>query len=213
MEAKIFHKIAQLTGIKEIVNDISTLSSWQEYTRPDGSGSYRQIFTPITSSYHSSNWMICLPVRYKGTTLYAWFRVWMFDDHKFIYLLDHVWDGGRGKKLRRDAKWNIEYDLTCRAEKALQEEADKAAAEAKIAHLTEVKNESVTIMTNFVKDHQEHIKALYDKKYYLEDESYYGYLDALYEFIQMQLEGLKARLMHAWFRLSEQEIAEVINIF
>lgn len=66
------------------------------------------IKVPVTSSWRYSEWWICVPVRHRGIEVYMWFRAMFWKNNTLLqFSLDHIWNGGSGKKLRRDARWNI----------------------------------------------------------------------------------------------------------
>lgn len=120
MRTSEFKKLAKITGVKYIKNQISGHHEWVTYTKPDGTKSLMRKFTPFTDRYGWSNWMVCLPVKYRGISMNAWFNIYhpSKGETECFYFLDHIWDGGRGKKLRRDASWNIVWNLRLKAEKA-----------------------------------------------------------------------------------------------
>ena len=120
MKKSEFKRLAKITGIKYIENYIVGKKEWVPYTRPDGTTTLISKFVPFTDSYTWSNWMVCLPVKYRGISMNAWFRIFYPSkgETDFYYMLDHVWDGGRGKKLRRDASGNLIWNLRQKAEKA-----------------------------------------------------------------------------------------------
>lgn len=89
-------------GIRWIENHIS---GHEEYDIPSG----RFIFKPFTDSKVWSRWMVGVEHKYNGSIVYMWFRI--FNHTTLSIHGDHVWNPGPGKKLRKDAAWNLEYKI------------------------------------------------------------------------------------------------------
>lgn len=68
---------------------------------------------PMTDSSVSSNWMVGIEHKYQGCIVYMWFRIYNHD--KMSFHLNYIWKPGIGKKMRRDAAWNLEYSLSQKA--------------------------------------------------------------------------------------------------
>ncbi len=101
MKKSELKKIAQTHGGFKYINN--NISGDMEYIKTDTVMGFKRVFVPNTYSSLFSDWMFCIEVKYKGITLNAWFK--RFRDG--TYHLDHIWNGGLGKKVRRDARWNI----------------------------------------------------------------------------------------------------------
>lgn len=103
MKKEELKKIASVSGgIKEIVNNIAG--------KVDFTIEGKRFFIPYTNSSCFSDWAVLIEVKYRTTTYSAWFR--KLGDS---WYLDYIWNGGSGKKLRRDAKYNILLNLKKKA--------------------------------------------------------------------------------------------------
>ena len=65
---------------------------------------YNEVRVPITRSHVFSEWWVCVPIHYRGIEVYMWFLIMRMSSGNLKYALDHIWNGGSGKKMRRDAQ-------------------------------------------------------------------------------------------------------------
>lgn len=118
-----FKRLAAVSGgIKFLENDIS--GSFVHELNPDYeeqkakyryASKYIRKFVPYTKTCHASTWKIGLEWKGSdGCICYAWFTCYDFKG-KFTILLNHIWKPGPGKKMRRDAKWNLERKMEKKA--------------------------------------------------------------------------------------------------
>lgn len=104
MDKQQFKQFVKYTsgGIRWIENNIYGRKEYDYETD-------RMVFVPYTDSKIWSKWMVGVEHRYNGCIVYMWFRI--FNHEKMTFHLNHVWHPGSGKKMRRDAAWNLEYKI------------------------------------------------------------------------------------------------------
>jgi hypothetical protein len=126
-----FKQLIQANNLKirYIENHITTREEYVENPKYDpnyvlGDGNwdfikfrkFNTILVPVTRSWLHSEWWVCVPIRYRGIEVFMWFRAMFWSNNTQLYFsLDHIWNGGTGKKLRRDAQYNIADKLQKKA--------------------------------------------------------------------------------------------------
>lgn len=101
-------------GIHDIVNNIKKEAVHELVPAPEwvkkitGKDEwYETYYVPRTDSYLWSNWKVCVKVMYRGVEMYMWFRPFKHSDNSYDWIAEYTWNGGPGKKLRRDAHRNL----------------------------------------------------------------------------------------------------------
>jgi len=109
-------------GIKYIENVLPYDVSYEEagiYPKGnilEGRTIYKKILTPHTDSSILSKWRLAINMNHNGYDVYVWFRIWHHDPmSEARYMLDYVFNGVTGKKMRRDGVWNLRKKMENRA--------------------------------------------------------------------------------------------------
>ena len=100
MTIKTLKNLPKNCKVKYINNDILGYNDF----KLDENGNCKKTFIPYTDKSIYSNWQIGVEIEHKRMYYMIWFK--FHSDRKHIYV-DHIWNGGSGKKLRRDAVSNI----------------------------------------------------------------------------------------------------------
>jgi hypothetical protein len=72
-------------------------------------------WVPFTDSSIWSKWMVGIEHKYQGCCVYMWFRIYNQGNEGLYFILEHIWKPGPGKKMRKDAEWNLFYKLMKKA--------------------------------------------------------------------------------------------------
>jgi len=124
MTKEEFKKLAAVSGgIKFIENNISgnfeyfENPHYEEQTKKGRFASkYIRKFVPYTKTWAASSWRIGLEWKGSdGCICYAWFACYRRREGGLQILMDHIWKPGPGKKMRRDARWNLEAKMEKKA--------------------------------------------------------------------------------------------------